>query len=466
VGWLGYLKSHTVKDLVRLGILSDEFKRRFVIGKSNAILASALYDVLLARAGDAGGLDYWGKQYGLFGWEKVVDLILASTEYKKRFGNDAVPGGGRAPCAPPPSKQEPSKMLVEQFYCRVLQRSPESDQAIVGWLDYLKSHTIKDLVRLGILGDEFKIRFVNGQSDETLARILFDVLLARAGNPRGLHAWAAHIGIHGWDSAVNSILASGEYNNRFGDDAVPGGGRAECGSHLLVEQFYCRVLQRPPESDQTIVGWLDYLKSHTIKDLVRLGILGDEFKIRFVNGKSDETLAGTLYDVLLARAGDAGGLALWEEQVGELGWEYVVDQFLASPEYNDRFGDDAVPGGGRALCGPQTPSQSPSKDPSTMPSKEPSKEPLTPPPTPGTVTYVPGEATVFENGLLLSTGLTSRIIATKHETVQYDTGGRSGAHFHTAPDGKTDDSSLPCLLLIANSCRQKPWTHFCFCNLL
>jgi hypothetical protein len=101
------------------------------------------------------------------------------------------------------------------------------------------------------------------------------------------------------------------------------------------------------------VGWVNYLKSHTVKDLVRVGILSDEFKIRFVNQKSDETLAGTLYDVLLARAGDPGGVAHWGNEVGLFGWEYVVDQFLLSTEYNNRFGDDAVPGGGRAGCGSQ-----------------------------------------------------------------------------------------------------------------
>jgi hypothetical protein len=121
----------------------------------------------------------------------------------------------------------------------------------------------------------------------------------------------------------------------------------------LVEQFYCRVLQRPAESDQTIVGWVDYLKSHTVKDLVRVGILSGEFKINFIDGKSDEALAQTLYDVLLARAGDPGGLAHWGNEVGEIGWENAVDQFLASTEYNNNFGNDAVPGGGRAGCGSQ-----------------------------------------------------------------------------------------------------------------
>jgi hypothetical protein len=248
--WLDYLKSHTVKDMVRLGILSAEFKNKFVNGKSDETLARTLYDVLLARAGDAGGLDHWGKEVGLFGLENVVDRLLASSEYINTFGDDAVPGGGRAGCVSTvqqttviPTKtptSSPTKTptssptghewhLVEQFYCRVLQRPPESEQAILRRLRYLKSHTVKDLVRRGVLGDEFKIKFVNGKSDETLARTLYDVMLARAGDAVGLDSWAEQIGVSGWDSAVNSILASGEYNDNFGDDAVPGGGRAGCG---------------------------------------------------------------------------------------------------------------------------------------------------------------------------------------------------------------------------------------------
>jgi hypothetical protein len=87
--------------------------------------------------------------------------------------------------------------------------------------------------------------------------------------------------------------------------------------------------------------------------MVRVGITSAEFKIRFVDGKSDETLARTLYDVVLARAGDPGGLAHWGQEIGGLGWENAVDQFLASAEYNNSFGNDAVPGGGRAGCGSQ-----------------------------------------------------------------------------------------------------------------
>jgi hypothetical protein len=99
---------------VRHGILSDEFIRRFVIGKSDETLVRTLYDVLLARAGDADGLEFWGKEVGLFGWENVVDRVLTSGEYNNSFGDDAVPGNGRAGCDPlMPSQLVPSGILSE-----------------------------------------------------------------------------------------------------------------------------------------------------------------------------------------------------------------------------------------------------------------------------------------------------------------------------------------------------------------
>jgi hypothetical protein len=124
---------------------------------------------------------------------------------------------------------------------------------------------------------------------------------------------------------------------------------------MLVEQFYCRVLQRPPQNEQDFAYGVNYLKSHTVKDLMRDGILGDEFRNNFLTEKSDETVVLTLYDVLLSRVADPGGLAGWITAVGTLGtepdgWARVVDSFFASAEYNRNFGDDAVPGNGRAGC--------------------------------------------------------------------------------------------------------------------
>ena len=56
-------------------------------------------------------------------------------------------------------------------------------------------------------------------------------------------------------------------------------------------------------------------------------------------------------------------------------------------------------------------------------------------PTEGNVTYIPGDLTIIENGLLLSTGLSARIIATTGTFVSYADGSVSQKRFHTYPDG-------------------------------
>ena len=50
------------------------------------------------------------------------------------------------------------------------------------------------------------------------------------------------------------------------------------------------------------------------------------------------------------------------------------------------------------------------------------------------ITYKPGQLTVSENGLLLSTGLQSRIIAITGETITFKDGSKSSIPFHDQPD--------------------------------
>lgn len=60
------------------------------------------------------------------------------------------------------------------------------------------------------------------------------------------------------------------------------------------------------------------------------------------------------------------------------------------------------------------------------------------------VTYKPGNLIVNENGLLLSQGLTARVIATSKQTVAYVTGGVSSVNFHVKPDmGGTFEDPRP-----------------------
>jgi hypothetical protein len=104
-----------------------------------------------------------------------------------------------------------------------------------------------------------------------------------------LVTWTEEIRTKGWEFAVDAILNSPEYLQANGDTGLPGDGRKGCGilmpleaSKTLVEQFYCRVLSRPVESDASILGWIEYLESNTVKDLVRVGL-------QVVNSLPDKT---------------------------------------------------------------------------------------------------------------------------------------------------------------------------------
>ena len=52
------------------------------------------------------------------------------------------------------------------------------------------------------------------------------------------------------------------------------------------------------------------------------------------------------------------------------------------------------------------------------------------------VTYIPGELSIYENGLLLSSGLSSKILATSDKLVSI-VSGKSQHKFHIRPDGAT-----------------------------
>jgi hypothetical protein len=51
------------------------------------------------------------------------------------------------------------------------------------------------------------------------------------------------------------------------------------------------------------------------------------------------------------------------------------------------------------------------------------------------ITYLPGNLVVNENGMKLSQGLTSRLLAKKFHTVKYHSGSKSNEPFHDYPDG-------------------------------
>ena len=119
--------------------------------------------------------------------------------------------------------------IVRQTYCQVLNRPAESTGAVehhANWLA-VPGRTTKGLVRSFAHQGEFESR-VTGLDCQAAVTILYDALLAREPDPGGMTTWCNVINTQGYRAAVDGIMNSAEYANRFGNDAVPNNGRPGC----------------------------------------------------------------------------------------------------------------------------------------------------------------------------------------------------------------------------------------------
>jgi Ca2+-binding EF-hand superfamily protein len=97
----------SVQEIVRAIAKSEEHRRRFMSdpGPNGRVAAvTALYQHLLARAPDDAGLRSHLQAAGDL--TRIVDVILASPEYQRRFGADVVPGAETRYCPDQASNRE------------------------------------------------------------------------------------------------------------------------------------------------------------------------------------------------------------------------------------------------------------------------------------------------------------------------------------------------------------------------
>jgi Ca2+-binding EF-hand superfamily protein len=124
----------------------------------------------------------------------------------------------------------------------------------------------------------------------------------------------------------------------------------------VVDEIYRHILERA--SDPGSGGHVERLVSgtSTVRDLVRAIAQSPEHTQRFFspgdNRDAREQAVGTLYRHLLGRQPDSAGARGYAELAVTKGVGAVVDALLASPEYQQSFGDNGVPGsGGLRYCG-------------------------------------------------------------------------------------------------------------------
>ena len=121
--------------------------------------------------------------------------------------------------------------------------------------------------------------------------------------------------------------------------------RKPCSAAETVEAAYRQILKR--EADWP--GCEPHLRAleggtRTVRGVVRDLLQSEEWKMRFIDDHPLPEIVIGLYSCVLARAPDRTGwndLMAWAARDN---WDPVIDQFVSSVEYTDRFGEDTVPG--------------------------------------------------------------------------------------------------------------------------
>jgi Ca2+-binding EF-hand superfamily protein len=124
----------------------------------------------------------------------------------------------------------------------------------------------------------------------------------------------------------------------------------------VVNEIYRHVLEHAPDSGTT--PWVERLSGGTtVREVVR-GVAKSSEHLQRFGTDSRESVVRTLYRHLLNREPDPQGLRDWADGVARRGLPYVIDQFVDSAEYQQKFGDWQVPGSsGVSYCGPNAQSR-------------------------------------------------------------------------------------------------------------
>lgn len=123
-------------------------------------------------------------------------------------------------------------------------------------------------------------------------------------------------------------------------------------AHQVVDAIYQQVLERAPDS--AAQDWIQRLGNHqvTVRDLVRGIAKSGEHTERFLSPVNREQTVTYLYRHLLGRDPDSSGMNTYLNLVNSRGVAAAVDSLLSSTEYQQKYGDDVVPGRNLRYCGP------------------------------------------------------------------------------------------------------------------
>jgi hypothetical protein len=128
----------------------------------------------------------------------------------------------------------------------------------------------------------------------------------------------------------------------------------------VVNELYRHMLERQPDAGSA--GWIQELQGGrtTVRELVRQIASSEEHTNRFLQREAGESVTyersiAQLYRHILGRQPDAAGQRVHAQLAQRQGIGAAIDRIVDSNEYDQQFGDWAVPGpGGVRYCAPGT----------------------------------------------------------------------------------------------------------------
>jgi phycobilisome linker polypeptide/EF hand domain-containing protein len=115
-----------------------------------------------------------------------------------------------------------------------------------------------------------------------------------------------------------------------------------------VDAIYRQVLERPAAGEGNARAEQLRNGQTSVREIVRDLARSPEHLQRFLPANDRNQAVSNMYRHLLGRAPDPGGLNSHVQ--GRESLAALVDTFINSPEYQQKYGDDTVPGGNRRYC--------------------------------------------------------------------------------------------------------------------
>ena len=250
------------KPLLQMSDIQDLKIRRAADGTlvsdtgHTAAQVCRLYDALLDRSPDPGGLTYWvnaiaGRSLSL---EQAVDGFTSSQEFQNRYGNQDNAG------------------FVHMLYSNVLGRNPDDD-GFRNWLNAMDNGMSRSEALLGFHGSteyielsQFTVEHGTWMRDNQAAFVtgMYDSTLDRLPDAAESVGWGDAIeGGMTYNQAKQGFIDSAEFQEKFGnlDDTA------------FVQQLYRNVLDREGEAEG-LAAWTEALHAGITPNDVAAGFLG------------------------------------------------------------------------------------------------------------------------------------------------------------------------------------------------